>query len=135
MEKNVLMNTLICYIQDSFETPDEMKFPLTKKILKGWKKIYPENVYNEMIKLENSWCDSNKNIHHSPYFIGENWETETTFYLHIGNVNFQDMCEVGIFPKGKFQDYLRKSFAKREKDLLKNNFYPKKIYNIQEGRI
>ena len=47
----------------------------------------------------------------------------------FGNVNFEYMCEKGLFPKGKCQDYFKENITKRKNYLLRNNYYPKEIYN------
>ena len=76
---------VVGFIQDEHETPDFAKFPLPEGYLSN-SNFLPDDVREDMMKKENSWCDEKGNVHFSPRynpdpFIG----TDGEVYLNLGD--------------------------------------------------
>jgi len=79
---------VIAFIQDDFDTPNELKYPHHDDYLSQTNT--PKEVLDAMKKKENSWCDTEGNIHFSRDFQPEPFiGTDGEVYLWVGNLTME----------------------------------------------
>ena len=79
---------MIAFIQDDFDTPNELKYPHPENYLSQTNT--PKEVLDVMKKKENSWADEKGNVHFSRDFQPEPFMgTDGEVYLWVGDISMR----------------------------------------------